>query len=53
MRCRQLADSCEARRIVDLLRLGFALSIGPIDHLPKIKNPAAPVTKREAEEEWQ
>jgi bifunctional non-homologous end joining protein LigD len=33
-------------------RLGSPYRSGRVDHWLKIKNPAAPVVKREAEEEW-
>ena len=34
-------------------RLGSPYRAGRVDHWLKIKNPAAPAVKREAEEEWQ
>jgi bifunctional non-homologous end joining protein LigD len=33
-------------------RLGSRYSFGRTDHWIKVKNPAAPAVKREAEEEW-
>ena len=34
-------------------RLGSPYRAGRVDHWLKVKNPAAPAVKREAEEEWQ
>jgi hypothetical protein len=33
-------------------REGFAVPVGPLSRWLKMKNPAAPEVKREAEEDW-
>ena len=42
---------CEGHR-VEAARLGSAYRSGRVDHWLKVKNPAAPAVRREAEEDW-